>query len=109
MLGMTSLGLFQQPVSKRSPALSLVYLSVTRMDHPDKPVTATSTKTRDEIRHRVASSSLSRTLSLYAVSFLFLAAVVVGFIWHNLRGAYRDTVTYWNARLSSSAEDRVSF
>ena len=79
------------------------------MDHPDKPVTATSTKTRDEIRHRVASSSLSRTLSLYAVSFLFLAAVVVGFIWHNLRGAYRDTVTYWNARLSSSAEDRVSF
>jgi PAS domain S-box-containing protein len=70
---------------------------------------ATLAGTREDIRHGVTSGSSSRTPSLYAVSFLFLAAVVVGFIWHDLSGAYRDTLTYWNARLSSSAEGRVKF
>jgi hypothetical protein len=79
------------------------------MENVDKPTKPILTGGRDDIRDRVMSGSLSRAPSLYAVSFLCLAAVVVGFIWHNLRGAYRETLTYWNARLSSSADDRVSF
>jgi hypothetical protein len=65
------------------------------------------TSGRDDIRHRVRSGSLSRTPSLYAVSFLLLAAVIVGFIWHDLRRAYQDTLAYWNARLSTSVDERV--
>jgi PAS domain S-box-containing protein len=61
----------------------------------------------EDLRQRVTSSSLIRTPSLYTVSFLFLAAVVVGFIWHDLRGAYHDTLAYWNARLSTSVDERV--
>ncbi len=61
----------------------------------------------EDLRQRVTSSSLIRTPSLYTVSFLFLAAVVVGFIWHDLRGAYHDTLAYWNARLSTSVNERV--
>src|SRR3974377_43758 len=79
------------------------------MDHSDKPTTATLAGTRDDVRHRITPSSVSTTSSLYAVSFLFLATVVAGFIWHDLRGAYQDTLAYWNARLSSSADDRVKF
>ena len=82
-------------------------LSVTRMEHSDKPTTATLAGPRDDIRHRVTAGSLSKTPSLYAVSFLFLAAVVVGFIWHDLRGAYHDTLAYWNVRLSTSVDERV--
>jgi PAS domain S-box-containing protein len=63
----------------------------------------------DDIRHCITPGSLSRTLSLFALSFLFLAAVVVGSIWHNLRGAYQDTLAYWSTRLSSSADGRVKF
>src|SRR6516225_8257226 len=77
------------------------------MEHSDKPTRATLAGTRDDIRHRAASGSLSRTPSLYAVSFLCLAAVVVGFIWHDLRGGYQDTLAYWNARLSTSVDERV--
>jgi PAS domain S-box-containing protein len=65
--------------------------------------------TREDIRHGVTSGSHSRTLSLYALSFLFLATVVVGFIWHDLRGAYHDTLAHWSARLSSSADGRVKY
>jgi len=45
---------------------------------------------------------------LYVVSFLFLAAVVVGFIAHDLRRAYRGTLAYWNVVLSNAATDQVN-
>ena len=54
-----------------------------------------------------ALGSLKKIISLYAVSFLILATVVVGFIWHDLRAEYRDTLAYWNVQLSSSADERV--
>src|SRR5215471_13632094 len=77
------------------------------MENSDKHIKPILTGGRDDIRNRVMSGSLYRTPSLYAVSFLCLAAVVVGFIWHNLRGAYHDTLAYWNARLSTSVNERV--
>jgi PAS domain S-box-containing protein len=85
------------------------YLSVTSMERSDRQTRPSLAGTGEDLRQRVASSSLSRTPSFYAVSLLFLAAVVVGFIWHDLRGAYHDTLAYWNARLSGSADDRVRF
>jgi PAS domain S-box-containing protein len=41
------------------------------------------------------------------ISFLFLAAAVVGFIWHDLRAEYLNTLAYVNVQLSDSADDRV--
>ena len=50
------------------------------MEDSDRHTRPILTSGRDNIRHRVRSGSLSRTPSLYAVSFLLLAAVIVGFI-----------------------------
>lgn len=63
--------------------------------------------TRDDTDYRATRGSLTKTSSLFAVSFLFLAAVIVGFIWHDLSAAYVGTVAYWNVQLSSIADDRV--
>jgi PAS domain S-box-containing protein len=79
------------------------------MEHSDTLTKPTVTGGRHAIHYGVTTASRSRTLSLYAVSFFFFATVVVGFIWHDLRGAYHDTLTYWNARLSSSADGRVKY
>ena len=77
------------------------------MEDSDRHTRPIVTRGLDDIRHRVRSGSLSRTPSLYVVSFLFLAVVIVGFIWHDLRGGYQDTLAYWNARLSTSVDERV--
>jgi PAS domain S-box-containing protein len=47
-------------------------------------------------------------ISLYAIGFLILAALVVLFIWHELGTAYRDTLAYWNVQLSSSADEQAA-
>src|SRR6516162_1175190 len=77
------------------------------MECSDRETRPSLTGTHDVIRDGVSSGSFSRPPSLYAVSFLFLAAVVVGFIWHDLRQAYQGTLAYWNARLSTSVDERV--
>lgn len=59
-------------------------------------------------RHSVPVARWS-TPSLYVLSSLFLIAVVVGFVWYDLREAYRDTLAYWDVRMSSSADERSSF
>ena len=56
---------------------------------------------------RPSLGSPKKIFSLYGISFLFLAGLVVGFIWHDLRGKYRDTLDYWNVQLSTSADDQV--
>ena len=47
-------------------------------------------------------------MPLYALSFVLLAAAIAGFIWHDLRDAYRDTVGFWRVRMSNSADEQVS-
>ncbi len=62
---------------------------------------------RPDAASRVTPGPLSKISWRYAISFLLLALVVVGFIWHDLRAGYLDTLAYWNVQLSSSAEARV--
>jgi PAS domain S-box-containing protein len=45
--------------------------------------------------------------AVYVLGVLLLTIFIGGFIWHDLRGAYHDTLAYWNVRLSGSAQDRV--
>jgi PAS domain S-box-containing protein len=77
------------------------------MKPPEKGTKAASAGPRNDTYKRATPGSLRTISSLYVVSFLILAAVVVGFIWHDLRAEYRDTLAYWNVELSSSAEARV--
>lgn len=59
-------------------------------------------KLPESFRHRL------RTLPwLYIASFMLLALLIGGFIWHDLGVAYDDTLAYWNVFLSQSGEDRV--
>jgi hypothetical protein len=51
--------------------------------------------------------SPKKIYSLYVIGFLILATVVAGFIWHDLRADYGDTLAYWNVQLSSSADERA--
>jgi PAS domain S-box-containing protein len=77
------------------------------MEHSEKRTEGLSTDTRNGTSDRAAPSPFKKISSLYAISFLFLVTVVVGFIWHDLRADYRSTLAYWNVQLSSSADDRV--
>ncbi len=77
------------------------------MEHSDRRTIVASAITRDNASNLAPPRSLVRIRSLYALSFLFVTAVVAGLIWHNLRTAYRDTLSYWNVRLSNSADDWV--
>jgi PAS domain S-box-containing protein len=77
------------------------------MEHPEKQTQAVSAGTRNDTGKRAILGSLKKISSLYAVSLLILATVVMGFIWHDLRAEYRDTLAYWNVWLSSSADDEV--
>ena len=73
------------------------------MDNPNKPITLTSTVLSGEKRTERFRRRLGKLPWLHTVSFLFLTTVVAGFIWHNLRGAYRDTlVDRKSTRLNSS-------
>jgi len=76
------------------------------MDHE---LTIPQATTPDDAQHHSPLVSRWSNLSPYILSFVFLMAVVVGFVWHDLREAHRDTLAYWNVRLSSSADERVSF
>jgi len=77
------------------------------MEPSEKTTKAVSASTQNGTGDRATLGSLSKTISLYVLSFLILATVVVGFIWHDLRADYHDTLTYWNVQLSSSADERV--
>jgi signal transduction histidine kinase len=77
------------------------------MKPSEKRTKAVSTGPRSDREHRATLGSLKKIISLYAVSFLLLVTVVVGFIWHDLRAEYLDTLAYWNVQLSTSADDRV--
>ena len=68
---------------------------------------AVSAGTRNDGNGHATLGSLKKIIPLYALSFLLLATVVVGFIWHDLRAEYLDTLAYWNVQLSGSADDRV--
>jgi PAS domain S-box-containing protein len=46
-------------------------------------------------------------LPVHVVSFLLVVVVVVGFLWYDSRAAYHDTVNYWDANLSNSADEQV--
>ena len=47
-------------------------------------------------------------LPVYVLVFLLVVAVVVGFLWYDLRAAYHDTLTYWDSSLSNSADEQAS-
>ncbi len=44
---------------------------------------------------------------LYVISLVLLAAVVAGFVLHDLRRARRDALAYWNALLTNTVNDRI--
>jgi len=47
-------------------------------------------------------------LPVHIVIFLLVVGVVVGFLWYDSRAAYHDTLNYWDANLSNSADERVN-
>jgi len=57
--------------------------------------------------NRATPGSRVKIISLYVVSFLILATVVGGFIWHDLRVDYLDTLDYWKVQLSNVTDDQV--
>jgi len=65
------------------------------------------TDTHNDTVYGAALGSSKKISSLYVISFLILATLVVGFIWHDLRADYRDTLSYWNVQLSGSADEQV--
>ena len=50
-----------------------------------------------------------REFAFYSSAFAILAVVVAGLIWYDLQQAYRDTIAYWEVRMSASAAERLSF
>jgi PAS domain S-box-containing protein len=77
------------------------------MEHSEKRTEVVLAGTGTDANDRTAVSSPKKIISIYAMSFLILATVIVGFIWHDLAADYRDTLAYWNVQLSSSADERV--
>jgi PAS domain S-box-containing protein len=75
---------------------------------PSKDLPAPSlSDARDGVGRRIVPATYRSLPRLYLLSLLFLAPVMAGFIWYNLRQAYQDTLAYWNVRLSSSADERM--
>ncbi|MGO8815863.1 MAG: PAS domain S-box protein [Terriglobia bacterium] len=77
------------------------------MEPSEETTNAVLAGPQDRTGNDARSGPLRKTVSLYVLSFLILATVVVGFIWHDLGADYRDTLAYWNVQLSSSADERV--
>ncbi|HXW12891.1 MAG TPA: PAS domain S-box protein [Terriglobia bacterium] len=77
------------------------------MGHSKKRTEAASASFQTDIYDRAARGSPKKVFSLYAVSFLIVTMLVVGFIWHDLRAEYRETLAYWHVQLSSSTDERV--
>jgi PAS domain S-box-containing protein len=48
-----------------------------------------------------------KTPWLLVISFVFLAAAVAGFIWHDLTLSYKGSVNHWKVLLTNSANDNV--
>jgi PAS domain S-box-containing protein len=48
-----------------------------------------------------------KTPWLLLIPFVFLAAAVAGFVWHDLTLSYQDSVTHWKVLLTNSANDTV--
>jgi PAS domain S-box-containing protein len=44
---------------------------------------------------------------VHIVIFLLVVGVVVGFLWYDSRAAYHETLNYWDANLSNSANEQV--
>jgi len=79
------------------------------MEPSNRRITPALATTADSKRNWALPSLLRGIPSVYTISLFSIVAVVVGFIWYDLHGAYHDTLAYWDARLSSSAVERVSF
>ena len=77
------------------------------IEDSEKRKEAVSAAARNDTDDRDALGSPKKISSLYVIAFLILATLVAGFIWHDLRADYLNTLAYWNVQLSSSADDRV--
>ena len=75
-----------------------------QVHEPPRSTLAPSPRENDR---SVPSPRRSR-LPVYLLIFLLVVAVVVGFLWYDLRAAYHDTLTYWDSNLSNSADEQVS-
>jgi PAS domain S-box-containing protein len=78
-----------------------------KMNPSEKQTNAVSAESRKNKDNRATLDFFKKISSAYALSFLILAILVVGFVWRDLREAYRDTLVSWDQRLSSAAEARV--
>ena len=79
------------------------------MNSAHEPTRSGRSNAPDQTNHRAVFSFQRKTLPIYALSYLFLAALTLGFILRDLHQAYQDTLAYWNARMSNSAVERVSY
>ena len=77
------------------------------MEHSEKQTKTVSAGTPNHTDNPATLGSLKKISSLYAVSFLILAALIAGFVWYDLRAGYRDTLAHWNVQLSSSVDQWV--
>ncbi len=72
-----------------------------------KQMKSLSTDAQNHMDHGTVVGSPKKIFSLYVIGFLILATLIAGFIWHDLGADYRDTLSYWNVQLSSSADEWV--
>src|SRR5215472_12665536 len=79
------------------------------MDLSREPTSLPDTPLPDGVRHAVLPVSRWSSLWLPVLSLFILATLVLVFIRHNLREVYRDSLRYWDSRMSNSAVERVSY
>ena len=79
------------------------------MDPRHEPSTPRAVPSADKVRDPFVPISQGANLWLYLLSFFFLVTMVWAFVRHNLRQAYRDTLAYWDIRMSDSDVERVSY
>ena len=77
------------------------------MEQPHEPPQSTSTFGSRENNNLAAGPSQSH-LPVYVLIFLLVVAVVIGFLWYDLRTAYRDTLNYWDSNLTNSADLQIN-
>ena len=78
------------------------------MDLSPEATKPTQTTFAEDGGHKTARASRRSPVPLYVLSLLLLGTAVGGIIWHDLSVTYRDALEYLDARISSSAEERVS-
>ena len=79
------------------------------MDPSREPTSPPQAPLPDDVHHAVVSVSRWTNLWFSVLSVFILATLVLGSIRHNLRGVYRDSLTYWKSRMSNSVVERVSY